>query len=68
MIESVKLRQKRPGVRGYLAELFVGRDLRKSVGDFVRKLRLIDHGRKRYVERIETEDGTVLRNIDDALV
>lgn len=64
---SLWAKHKRPGVGGYLAELFSGWELRKTVGDMVRKLRRIDRQNNRYVERVETEDGAVLRDVDEPL-
>jgi hypothetical protein len=64
---SINLRHKRPGVRGWLTELFQGWQLRKSVGDLVRKLRRIDRPNDRYVEQVETKDGTVLHHCDEPL-
>jgi hypothetical protein len=61
------MRHTRPGVKGWLTRQFIGWELRKSVGDFVRKHRLIDRVSKRYVEKIATEDGTVLRDVDEPL-
>lgn len=67
MRESVDLRQKRPGTRGFLVRQFTGWDIRKSVGDFVSKIRRIDRLRGRYIEHVETEDGAILRHTDEPL-
>jgi hypothetical protein len=64
---SINLRHKRPGVGGWLTQLFQGWQLRKSVGDLVRKLRRIDRQNDRYVEHVETNDGTALRDCDEPL-
>lgn len=64
---SLKAVQKRPGVKRPLVELFSGWDLRRSVGDFVKKMRRLDRAADRYQEHVETEDGEVLRSVDEKL-
>ena len=64
---SLRFWHKRPGVKKPLAEGFNGWELRRSVGDHVRKLLLVDREGDRYFERIETQDGTVLRHCDEPL-
>jgi hypothetical protein len=64
---SIKIRQKRPGVPGWLVEMIVGKVLRKSVGDFVHKYWRLDRAADRYVEHIETEDGKIIRDVDEPL-
>jgi len=64
---SLALKQKRPGRRGYLVTLFDGWELRRSVGDLVKKYRLIDRAQNRYVEHVETADGEVLKAQDHPL-
>jgi hypothetical protein len=67
LISSSEHRHKRPGVGGWLTEMFQGWQLRKSVGDLVRKLRRIDRPNDHYVEHVETKDGTVLHHCDEPL-
>jgi hypothetical protein len=62
-----KLRQKRPGVSGYLVEHLQRREVRVSVGDTVEKLRVIDRENDRYLEKVTAEDGTVLHETDEHL-
>ena len=64
---ALDMRCKKMGVGGWRVRQFVGWQLRKSVGDFVRKVRRIDRVNNRYLERVETADGTVLRDADEAL-
>ncbi len=64
---SLGFKQKRPGVKKPLAEGFTGRDLRQSVGDFVQKERLIDRKNDRYREKIVTDSGDTIRNVDESL-
>jgi hypothetical protein len=65
----LRLKQKRPGVRGYLVDLISGWELRKSVGDLVLKFRRIDWGTtpKWYQERIELQSGEVTRDVSHPL-
>jgi hypothetical protein len=63
----VGMRQKRPGSKRPLVEMVIGKVLRKSVGDFVQKYWRLDRAADRYVEHIETEDGEVLRHVDETL-
>jgi hypothetical protein len=48
-------------------DLFQGWELRKSVGDMVKKLRRIDRDTRTYEERVETEDGTLLHECKEPL-
>lgn len=64
---SLGMKHKRPGVRKPLAESFSGVERRKSVGDLVQKFRLIDRQNDRYMERVVTEHGEVLRDVDHKL-
>jgi hypothetical protein len=65
----LRLKQKRPGVGGFIVEVVDGWELRKAVGDFVRKFRRIDRGTKPkwYRERIELETGEVTRDVSEPL-
>lgn len=65
--DSLKALQKRPGIKRPLVELFSGWDLRRSVGDFVKKIRRLDRAADRYQEHVETEGGEVLRSVDEKL-
>lgn len=47
--------------------LFQGWDVRRSVGDMVKKFRRIDRDARAYEERVETEDGTVLHECRETL-
>ncbi len=60
-------KQKRPGSNKPIAEGFTGRELRKSVGDFVDKERLIDRENDRYREKVVTDSGEVIRDVDEPL-
>jgi hypothetical protein len=64
---SVRLLQKRYGVKRPLVEMFVGRDLRKSAGDFINKIIRIDRVGKRYIKHLSTDEGEVLMNINKPL-
>jgi hypothetical protein len=61
------MKHKRPGNRKPIAESFSGSQLRKADGDYVDKERLIDRENDRYKERVVTEDGEVLRDVDEPL-
>jgi hypothetical protein len=61
---GINLKHRRPRIKHALVEMFVGRDLRKMVGDFVNKVRRIDRASDRYVERVWTDDGTVMKDVD----
>lgn len=65
--DSLSMKHKRPGKKKPIAESFSGSERRKSVGDYVNKERLIDRENDRYKERVVTEDGEVLRNVDEPL-
>ncbi len=60
-------KHKRPGSKKPIAEGFTGRELRKSVGDFVDKERLIDRENDRYREKVVTDSGEVIRDVDEPL-
>lgn len=64
---SLRLQQKRRGVKGYLVDLFAGWQRRASVGDMVAKDRIIDREQDRYRERIATEDGVIIHEVDEPL-
>jgi len=66
---GLRLRQKRPGVSGYITDLITGWEPRKAIGDYVRKFRRIDWRTtpKWYQERIEFESGEVIRNVSEPL-
>jgi hypothetical protein len=64
---SVRLLQKRPEIKKPLVDMFSGRDFRKSVGDFINKLRRIDRAENLYVEHLSTDDGTILKDVVEPL-
>jgi hypothetical protein len=64
---SVTAKQKRPGVKKPLTEIFTGSEPRRSVGDFVTKERVIDRANDRYREKVVTDEGEVLRDVDEPL-
>jgi len=68
---SLRARQKRSGLPGWLVDMFVGKQPRKGPGGviigWVDKLRRIDKAANRYVEHVVTESGQVLRDIDEPL-
>lgn len=64
---SLGMKHTRPGVKKPLAEGFTGFKLRRTVGDHVEKTRLIDRENNRYMERVVTENGEVLRDVDHKL-
>jgi len=47
--------------------MVIGKVLRKSIGDFVEKYWRLDRAADRYVEQIKTEDGEILRDVDERL-
>lgn len=59
--------RKLTGGKRRIAEFFDGWDLRKSVGDWVRKTRMINRPANRYFERVEDEAGNVIRHCDEPL-
>jgi hypothetical protein len=66
--DSVGYKHKRPGVsRGPVAWGYSGWQLRKSVGDYVKKYSLFDRQTNRRYEHVETEDGQVLHHEDHPL-
>jgi len=67
MRTSLGHKLKRPGISRPIAEGFNGWEQRKSVGDQVRKVRLIDRENDRYIERVETEQGEVIHETDHPL-
>src|SRR5437763_1918267 len=67
LVWRVGLRMKHFRISRWLTDVFSGSDLRRSVGDVVRKYRRIDRANDRYVEHVQTDDGTVLRDVDEAL-
>lgn len=64
---GLSLKQKRPGIKKALVELFTGRQLRNAVGDFVTKSRRFDRAADRYTEHVRADDGTVLKDVDHPL-
>ena len=65
---GLKFKHKRPGSKKPITEGFTGRDLRKSVGDFVDKEQRFDRGKdRRYREKIVTDSGEVIRDVDEPL-
>ena len=58
---------KRPGYRRFMADIFTGWERRHSVGDMVRKDRLLDKENDRYLEHIETENGEVIHHCVEPL-
>ncbi|HJS32854.1 MAG TPA: hypothetical protein VJ924_12740, partial [Alphaproteobacteria bacterium] len=65
--ELIKARHYAPGIEGWVTERITGWDIRRSVGDWVRKFRLIDKKQDRYVERITTADGQIVHDDDERL-
>jgi hypothetical protein len=65
--DALGFKHKRPGFKKPIAEGFSGWELRKTVGDLVRKLRLIDRENDHYQERVETEQGEVIHQVDHPL-
>jgi hypothetical protein len=68
---SVKVQQKRPGISGFLVEMFVGKQPRKAVGGvvigWVNKVWRKDKPADRYIEHVVTEEGEVLKDVDGPL-
>jgi hypothetical protein len=64
---SLRVRQKRPGIKKPLVEVFVGRDLRKSVGDFINKMVRIDRVKNLYIKHLSTDGGAVLMDVNEPL-
>lgn len=62
-IGGVTFKHKRPGKKKPLTEGFAGSQLRKAVGDYVDKRRVIDRENNWYEEDVETEAGEVLRSV-----
>jgi hypothetical protein len=62
-IGGTTFKHKRPGKKKPLKEVFVGSQLRKAVGDYIDKRRVIDRENNWYEEYVETETGEVLRNV-----
>jgi hypothetical protein len=50
-----------------LVEVFVGRDLRKSVGDFINKMVRIDRVNNLYIKHLSTDGGAVLMDVNEPL-
>ncbi|MEO3432518.1 hypothetical protein [Inquilinus sp. CAU 1745] len=49
--------------KDFTVETIQGWELRKSVGDFVQKLRIIDRINGRYVEKIMTKSGEIIKEV-----
>ena len=64
---GVGFKHKRPGRKKPIAEGFTGRQLRTAVGDYVYKERLIDRENDRYREKIVTNSGEVIHDVDEPL-
>ena len=56
-----------PSKKRVRVELFDGWELRKSVGDLVRKFRRIDKDAGTYAERVVTENGDLIHECDEPL-
>ena len=50
-----------------IATFFEGWDIRRSVGDWVHKKRMINNQADRYIEHVEDEAGNVIRHCDELL-
>ena len=66
-IGGATFKHKRPGRKKPLTEVFAGSQLRKAVGDYVNKRRVIDRENNWYEEHVETEAGEVLRSVTHPL-
>lgn len=70
---AIRAKHKRPGVRGYMTELFQGWQPTKARGGtmigYVQRLFRINRGSfpPWYRERVLTEDGTVTRDVSEPL-
>jgi hypothetical protein len=68
---SISARQKRPGIRGWLVEMVVGKQPRKGPGgvfiEWVDKYWRIDKPSDRCIEHVVTETGEVLRDVNEPL-
>src|SRR5436190_2069226 len=68
---SMRARQKRLGMRGWLVEMIVGKEPHKGPHgvfiEWVNKYRRIDKPADRYIERVVTEAGEILRDVDEPL-
>lgn len=54
-------------MRKAVAEIISGWELHKRFGDMVEKYRHIDRRNDRYIERIATRDGELIRDVDERL-
>ena len=64
---SLSFKHNRPGIKKPLAEGFSGREKRKSVGDFVNKERRIDRENDLYREKVVTDSGEIIHDVDEPL-
>ena len=64
---SALVRQKHPSKEGWLIDMFVGQDFRHDIKDWVNKFRRIDRADARYIEHIVTEDGKVIKDVNEPL-
>jgi hypothetical protein len=71
--DSVKVRDRlgmsarSPGEKRPFIEQVVGEELRRSVGDWVKKERVIDRRNDRYLETVTEQDSTVIHHTDELL-
>lgn len=67
---SIGLKKEVPGLprrKRTRMQHFQGWDLRKSFGDWVKKVRRIDRDEDTYFERVEDEDGNVIHHCEEPL-
>ena len=67
MMKAKAFDRKLTGGKNYFAEVIVGWDLRKSLGDFVSKVRQWNKRDDTYVESVKTADGTVIHECKEPL-
>ena len=66
-MEATKTTPSLPKNKRTRVRLLQGWDVRRSVGDMVKKFRRIDRDARTYEERVETEDGIVLHECRESL-
>lgn len=70
IMTSMRIQKKSPGYpsgKKVRVDLFQGWDLRKSVGDMVKKFRHIDKDAGTYDEVVEERDGTIIHECHESL-
>ena len=66
--EMLSMKQKRPGIAGYIKEIKSGDDLFRLTSEWRKLIRVFDRLNDRYYERItDPETGEVVRECDEPL-